>query len=186
MSVQETGKENLAPEWKVSHWFNTPVPLTLAGLRGRVVFAVAFQMLCPGCVSEGLPQALRAREAFPESELEVIGLHTVFEHHEVQGTKAALEAFLHEYRIGFPVAVDTASAEGPIPRTMQAYGMRGTPTLVVIDRNGRLRHQHFGQVSDLVLGAQIAQLLGEAVDAPDADAADARGTACDADGCAIG
>lgn len=174
-----------APAWQVERWFNTPHAITLESLRGKVVVLEAFQMLCPGCVSHGLPQAARVRATFSDEQVAVIGLHTVFEHHAAM-MPVALQAFLHEYRIGFPVAVDTPSAEGPIPRTMQAYGMRGTPTLVVIDRNGRLRHQHFGQVSDLVLGAQIAQLLGEAVDAPDADAADARGTACDADGCAIG
>lgn len=46
-----------------------------------------------------------------------------------------------------------------IPRTMQAYGMQGTPTLVLIDADGNLRGQHFGQVSDLALGARIATLL---------------------------
>lgn len=46
-----------------------------------------------------------------------------------------------------------------IPRTMQAYGMQGTPTLVLVDADGNLRGQHFGQVSDLALGARIATLL---------------------------
>src|SRR5689334_4817992 len=133
----------LGPEWKIVHWFNTPAPITLAGLRGRVVFAVAFQMLCPGCVSEGLPQALCAREAFPESEFAVVGLHTVFEHHDAQGTKVALEAFLHEYRIGFPVGIEESDPKNPIPRTMQAYAMRGTPTTLIFDRSGRLRLRHF-------------------------------------------
>src|SRR5690606_20270412 len=39
-----------APELQVSRWFNTPAPLSLAALRGRVVVVEAFQMLCPGCV----------------------------------------------------------------------------------------------------------------------------------------
>ena len=36
-----------APELAVSEWFNTPVPLTLEALRGRVVLLHAFQLLCP-------------------------------------------------------------------------------------------------------------------------------------------
>jgi len=111
-----------------------------------------------------LPQAQRVRQVFAREDVEVIGLHTVFEHHAAM-TPVALEAFLHEYRIGFPVGVDAASETGPIPRTMAAYGMRGTPTLLLIDRAGRLRQHHFGQVEDLVLGAQIAQLIGEPVTA---------------------
>lgn len=149
-----------APELQILRWFNTPAPLSLAALRGRVVLVEAFQMLCPGCVSHGLPQAQRVRQLFAREDVEVIGLHAVFEHHAAM-TPVALEAFLHEYRIGFPVGVDAASEAGPIPRTMAAYGMRGTPTLLLIDRAGRLRQHHFGQVEDLVLGAQIAMLAAE-------------------------
>ncbi|RYD17429.1 MAG: TlpA family protein disulfide reductase, partial [Verrucomicrobiaceae bacterium] len=48
-----------APEWSVIEWLNTPAPLDLAGLRGRVVALHAFQMLCPGCVLHGIPQTSR-------------------------------------------------------------------------------------------------------------------------------
>lgn len=149
-----------APPWQVSRWFNAPEGFGLESLRGRVVVLEAFQMLCPGCVSHGLPQAQRVRATFPEERVAVVGLHTVFEHHEAM-TPTALEAFLHEYRIGFPVGVDQAG-DGAIPRTMAAYRMQGTPTLVLIDASGQLRGQHFGQVSDLALGASIANLMAEA------------------------
>ena len=82
---------SLAPEITVSRWFNTPEPLTLAGLRGRPVLLHAFQMLCPGCVSHGTPQTQRAFELFRNSDLQVIGLHTVFEHHAAM-TPVSLEA----------------------------------------------------------------------------------------------
>ncbi len=180
----------MAPAWHVERWFNTPMPLSLDTLRGKVVVLEAFQMLCPGCVSHGLPQAARVRAAFPQEQVAVIGLHTVFEHHAAM-TPTSLQAFLHEYRIDFPVGVDSPSATGPVPRTMQAYAMRGTPTLLLIDRNGRLRQHHFGHVGDLLLGAQIAELLGEASDAaPRAEATGAiadppSGAACTPDGCTV-
>jgi hypothetical protein len=131
-------------------------------MRGRVVFAIAFQMLCPGCASHGLPQAQRVRAAFSDGDVEVIGLHTVFEHHEAQGPKEALAAFLHEYRIAFPVGIDRPASGGGAPETMRAYNMQGTPTTLLIDREGRLRLQKFGHLDDLVLGASIATLLAEA------------------------
>lgn len=149
-----------APELQVSHWLNTASPLTLAGLRGRVVVLHAFQMLCPSCVSHGLPQASKIRETFPEADVAVIGLHTVFEHHAVMGVEA-LKAFVHEYRIDFPVGVDQASAGSDIPRTMQAYSLQGTPSLVLIDRQGSVRLQHFGRMDDMHLGALIGQLVME-------------------------
>lgn len=151
-----------APDWQIAAWLNTPEPITLKSLRGRVVLAVAFQMLCPGCVSHGLPQAGRARATFAEDDLAVIGLHTVFEHHEVQGTREALAAFLHEYRIGFPVGIDAQPGDGGPPKTMQAYQMRGTPTTLLIDRQGHLRLHEFGRPDDMRLGAALATLIGEA------------------------
>lgn len=149
----------LAPELSVSQWFNTAVPLSLESLRGRVVVLHAFQMLCPGCVAHGLPQAQAVHRQFAGEDVAVLGLHTVFEHHDAM-TPVALAAFLHEYRIGFPVGVDARDDDGSgLPRTMREYGMRGTPTLVVIDRAGRIRMHAFGRVEDLAVGALIGRLL---------------------------
>ncbi|MBX3228619.1 MAG: redoxin domain-containing protein [Labilithrix sp.] len=181
----------LAPEWETTTWLNTPEPLTLAKLRGRVVVVHAFQMLCPGCVARGLPQAMRVAEAFSSAPLTVVGLHTVFEHHDGMGL-ASLRAFLHEYRITFPVGVDAPGPDGdPIPRTMKAYAMRGTPTTLLIDAEGHLRQQVFGAHDDLLLGASIARLLFEAEHDTRASQRDANANAtpgaraCDDQGCRV-
>ena len=155
-----------AAELQVECWLNSDAPISLAGLRGKVVVIEAFQMLCPMCVSHGLPQAARVAGTFDRDSVAVLGLHTVFEHHSAQGTRAALAAFLHEYRIAFPVGIDQA-ADGGVPRTMAAYRLRGTPTLILIDRLGRLRNRFFGQVPDLALGAEIMALVAESRDPPD-------------------
>ncbi len=148
----------IAPPLQVSEWLNTSEAVTLESLKGRVVVLHAFQMLCPGCVAHGIPQALRVHQIFPTSDVTVIGLHTVFEHHHVMGPEA-LKVFLHEYRIPFAVGVDAAGIDSPIPQTMQAYEFQGTPSLVVLDRAGRVRLNKFGQIDDMVLGATVAQLL---------------------------
>ncbi|MEM8987071.1 MAG: redoxin family protein [Pseudomonadota bacterium] len=142
-------------------WLNTSKHLNLEQYRGKVILIEAFQMLCPGCVSHSLPQAMRVRQIFSEKDVAVIGLHTVFEHHTAQGTKDALQAFLHEYRISFPVGIDAPSDDGGTPKTMTAYNMQGTPTAILIDRNGYLRKHKFGSEQDMVLGAEIMSLLKE-------------------------
>ncbi len=149
-----------APELDIDRWLNTPEPLSLARLRGKVVVIHAFQMLCPGCVSHAIPQAIRLHELARNLDLAVLGLHTVFEHHEAM-TAIALEAFLHEYRVTFPVAIDRPSADGPIPRTMATYAMRGTPTTIVIDRDGFLVRHAFGQEDDLMLGLLLGTVLSQ-------------------------
>jgi peroxiredoxin len=148
----------LAPEIAVSRWFNTDEPLTLSALRGRPVLLHAFQMLCPGCVGHGTPQTQRAFNLFKHSDLKVIGLHTVFEHHAAM-TPLSLEAFIHEYRLTFPIGVDQAVEGVAIPVTMGLYGMQGTPTSILIGRDGRIVHHGFGQQSDMALGAIIAAEL---------------------------
>jgi peroxiredoxin len=150
----------LAPELAVAEWFNTPTPISLTELRGRVVMLHAFQMLCPGCVAHGTPQAQRAHNLFPNADLAVIGVHTVFEHHAAM-TPVSLEAFIHEYRLTFPIGVDQQGEDGPIPVTMRRYEMRGTPTTIVIGRDGRIRHHGFGREDDLALGAMLGSLLAE-------------------------
>lgn len=150
-----------APELAVSRWFNAKQPLSLARLRGRVVMLHAFQMLCPGCVAHGTPQAERAHRMFRNADLSVIGLHTVFEHHAAM-MPVSLEAFIHEYRLTFPIGVDQAGEGTPIPVTMQRYRMQGTPTSILIGRDGRIRHQGFGQEDDMALGMIIGSLLAEA------------------------
>ena len=142
-------------------WLNTDQPLSLADFLGKVLVVEVFQMLCPGCVSHGLPQASRIASTFAPDKVAVIGLHSVFEHHDAM-TPTALRAFLHEYRIRFPVAVDQPGDNGPLPRTMAEWQLEGTPTLVLFDRSGQMRARHFGQVSDLSLGAQIMALTLEA------------------------
>ena len=178
-----------AHELVVAEWLNTDTAPTLAGLRGKVILIEAFQMLCPGCVSHGLPQAKKVFETFSEDDVAVLGLHTVFEHHSAQGTADALGAFLHEYRIPFPVGIDQPSGTGPLPVTMMTYHMQGTPTQLLIDRQGRLRAQRFGAVDDLRLGMEIGALIAEPTavfERPPADKLpNQKGSSCDDSGCPI-
>jgi hypothetical protein len=106
----------------------------------------------------------RERCSFDRDQIVLLGLHTVFEHHDVMGGDA-LAAFLSEYRIDLPVGIDRHDGD-PVPLTMQTYGLRGTPSTVLIDRGGPLRHSAFATVDDLVLGAQLGQLLAEALITP--------------------
>ena len=149
-----------APELLVQTWFNTDRPLLLSGLRGRVVVLAAFQVLCPNSIASGIPQAQRIYETFEPKDVAVIGLHATFEHHDAFNS-AVLKAFIHEYRLKFPIALDQPNPPSPIPHTMERYKMRGTPSLVLIDRQGLVRKHAFGAVDDLRIGAEIGALTQE-------------------------
>lgn len=146
-------------ELEVSEWLNHE-GLTPADLRGKVVLIEVFQMLCPGCVNHSIPQAVKIHRKVDDSQLQVIGLHSVFEHHDVM-TPQALKVFLDEFGVKFPVAVDKSREGQRIPSTMKKYRLEGTPSTILVDRKGRIRQVQFGQMDDFVLGLLIGSLLSE-------------------------
>lgn len=155
-----TASLTTAPDLQVQAWFNSERSLSLVGLRERVVVLVAFQVLCPKSISIGIPQAQRIFDTFEPSDVAVIGLHATFEHHEAYNA-SMLKSFIQEYRLKFPIALDQPNPSGPIPLTMDHYKMRGTPSLVLIDRQGLIRKHAFGPVDDLRIGAEIGALTQE-------------------------
>ncbi len=156
--------ETVPLEWSVSKWFNSDKSIALEKLKGRVVVVGAFQMLCPGCVAQCIPQLKTLHELSKNAPLTVIGLHTVFEHHQAMQPHA-LEAFIHEYRLNFPVGVAAYDENNLMPKTMTDWQMRGTPSTFVFSADGALCLHQFGHVDDLPLGMVVGQLLA-AVNAP--------------------
>ncbi len=165
-------------QWHVRRWLNAPEEgYAISDFRGRVLVVHTFQMLCPGCVLRSLPQAKRVRATFSEADVAVVGLHTVFEHHDAM-RDVSLEAFLHEFAITFPVGVDAHVEGHAVPRTMAEWGLRGTPSTVIFDAEGRLAHRSFGTEEDLVVGARIAT-LASTLERPGSSGG------CTPDGCSI-
>lgn len=153
------------PEFQVSEWINADKAITLASMRGRVVMLHAFQMLCPACITDGIPQAMRAWETFQQRDVVVVGLHTVFEQHEAMAPEA-LRAFVRENRLAFPIGIDMGRPGESIPATMYSLQLQGTPSIVLIDRQGRVRLHHLGHIEDLQLGVIIGRLLAEPLPGP--------------------
>lgn len=152
------------PEFQASAWFNAETPPTIKDLKGKVVVLAAFQQHCPGSLRHGIPQAARLAASFSDDEVVVIGLNTPFEEAKAQD-KAALEKFVADHGLTFPVALDKTNGKS-LPKTMEAYEIQGTPTVLIFDRQGRLRRHYLGQVDDLRLGAEVMALTIEARDAP--------------------
>lgn len=153
------------PELSVAAWFNADPATTLNSLKGKVVVLAAFQQHCAGSLQHGVPQAARLAANFSDDEVVVIGLNTPFEKAETQD-RAALEAFVEEHGLTFPVALDKAGGNDALPETMEAFEIQGTPTVLLFDRQGRLRRHYLGQVDDLRIGAEVMALTIEARNAP--------------------
>lgn len=117
-----------------------------------------FQMLCPGCIYRGIPQAHGLYNRFNSDDVKLVGLHSVFENHEAMQPHA-LEIFVSELGLPFPVGIDKKVDGEWMPETMKAYQLQGTPSLIVIDHNGDIKLNHFGHVDQNKIEAFITELI---------------------------
>ena len=61
--------------------------------------------------------------------------------------------------------------------------MRGTPTAIIIGRDGHVEYHRFGIEDDMVIGARLAALLAAPIPDIAAESPETRG--CTDDGCTI-
>ena len=86
--------------------------------------------------------------------------------------------------VSVAVGVD-AKGLGSMPKTMEAYRMRGTPSTMILDKDGQLVHHHFGQVSEMQIGAQISALLAQPMQIDAETSKQKAHSGCDKDGCSL-
>lgn len=133
-------------------WFNSE-PLTLAGLRGRVVLIDFWTYTCINCIRTQ-PHLKAWDERYRDEGLTIIGVHTpefAFEREADNVERAVREAGLE-----FPVAQDNEFA------TWNAYRNQYWPAKYLIDARGNLRYAHFGEGDYEETETAIRGLLAEA------------------------
>jgi cytochrome c biogenesis protein CcdA/thiol-disulfide isomerase/thioredoxin len=145
----------VAPEFVgTQQWFNTPGegPLTLRGLRGRVVLVDFWTYSCINCIRT-LPY-LKAWDAkYRKDGLMIVGVHTPEFPFEREASN--VEAAIEENGIRYPVVQDNEQA------TWNAYGNQYWPAEYFIDAQGRVRYVHFGEGEYGEKEKVIRELLAE-------------------------
>ncbi len=136
----------------INQWLNTPGqrPLTLAGLRGKVVLVDFWTYSCINC-QRSLPHVEAWYKAYAKDGLVVVGVHTpefAFEH-VVSNVKAAAR----QLGVRYPVAVDNDYD------TWNAYQNNYWPAEYLIDASGQVRHIDYGEVGYSQTETFIRQLL---------------------------
>lgn len=141
--AQDDRAVRMAPEWRIDNWINSR-PLKLADLRGKVVILEFFQLWCPGSNHFSVPLMLKWEKMFRDNpDVVLLSIHSVFEGHDQQTPEELLQ-FMTEKKIRHPVGIDRHEPGNPIPLTMQAYDIQGTPEIIIIDKAGQIRFQKFG------------------------------------------
>ena len=139
---------------RISQWLNTPGerPLSLPGLRGKVVLVDFWTYSCINCLRT-LPHLKAWDRTYRMRGLQIVGVHTpefAFEHEE-DNVRSAVE------RLGVAYAVAMDNDFG----TWDAYRNRYWPAKYLIDRRGHLRYVHFGEGAYGETESHIRTLLAE-------------------------
>ena len=141
-----------APEFEgISSWLNSD-PLTMAGLRGRVVVLDFWTYSCINCLRT-LPYLKRWDEAYRDDGLVLVGVHTPEFAFERERSNVA--AAVRRLGLRYPVALD------PEYGTWEAWGNRYWPAKYFVDRTGRVRFAHFGEGDYEENEEVIRELLAE-------------------------
>lgn len=136
-----------APEWpaKTADQWVQGGPLTLAGLRGKVVLIRFFMDSdCPYC--RGTAPALNAfHDEFADRGLVVIGMYTPKPRPRAV-TRDEVRGYVKAYGFAFPVAIDADWSALHRLWLDRVPGAEFTSSSLLIDRRGILRHVQKGGV----------------------------------------
>lgn len=151
-SSPRTGDQGPAPAFtNITHWLNSP-PLTMEGLKGKVVLVDFWTYACGNCVNT-LPHVKQWYDKYKDQGLVVVGVHTP--EFPFEKSTANVEQALKEYGIKYPVAQDNDYG------TWAAYHNQYWPALYLVDANGRIVYQHYGEGRYDETEAAIKKLLAE-------------------------
>jgi cytochrome c biogenesis protein CcdA/thiol-disulfide isomerase/thioredoxin len=145
-----------APEFTGTQgWFNTPGgrPLSLAGLRGRVVLVDFWTYTCINCIRT-LPYIEAWYRKYHADGFTVVGVHTPEFPFEKEASN--VQRAIGDYGLSYPVVQDNYAA------TWTAYRNQYWPADYLIDAQGRVRLVHFGEGSYPETELAIRSLLAEA------------------------
>jgi len=148
-------------------WFNTEglsaapgqtsqggsMPLTLEGLRGKVVVVDFWTYSCVNCVRT-LPYLKAWYDTYRDKGLVIVGVHTP--EFEFEKSTANVSRAIHDLGVTWPVVQDNDYVQ------WSAYANQYWPAHYFIDAKGRVRYFHFGEGEYNVSEKVIQALLKEA------------------------
>ncbi|HEY4426375.1 MAG TPA: thioredoxin-like domain-containing protein [Pyrinomonadaceae bacterium] len=149
MSAQERPKVR-APEITGGQgWLNTDKPLSLAGLKGKIVLLDFWTYGCINCIH--IIPDLKKLEAKYAGQLVVIGVHSAKFQNEKETEN--IRRIILRYEIEHPVYNDSEYA------VWQSYGVRAWPTQVLIDPAGYIVGGVSGEGNYDVIDQTVAKLV---------------------------
>jgi thiol-disulfide isomerase/thioredoxin len=128
-------KATAASEFAKGTWINSD-PLTLDKLRGQVVVVEFWTFGCYNCRNT-LPSVTEWDTKYRDRGLTIVGVHTpeTDSEYSIDNVRKEVPAL----GIKYPIVTDNDY------KTWKAYGVEAWPTMVVLDKQGRIRWVHVGE-----------------------------------------
>ena len=142
----------LAPELTNQVWVNSPQPLRLSNLRGKVVLLDMWTFECINC-QHVVPYLESWYKQFSSQGLVVIGNH--FPEFPQERDLGNLKEAVQQQGITYPVDQDNDGT------TWNAYNNEYWPTMYLIDKRGHIRYMTIGEGNYAATETAIKALLQE-------------------------
>ena len=140
-----------APALAEGTWINSS-SLTLKELRGSVVLVDFWTFGCYNCRNT-LPALKRFDELYSKQGLTIVGVHAPETDYEKDLDSVRRQVV--SLGIRYPVVTDNGY------ETWRAYNVEAWPTVVILDRQGRIRYTHIGEGQYEEQETIIKKLLAE-------------------------
>jgi thiol-disulfide isomerase/thioredoxin len=150
-----------APELKTDTWINT-TPLTLAGLKGKVVLIDFWATWCGPCRMV-IPNLVKLYNQNKDKGLVIIGFTQLYGNYNDDAQSkgkvtpeeeiALIKEFVARQQITYPITV------AKVDDTFKRYGVMAIPTLIIIDKKGIIQEVKIGAGDEKELEEKISQLL---------------------------
>ena len=140
-----------------ARWLNTEAPLSIARLAGKVVVLDFWTYCCINCLHV-LPELAAVEARFHADPVQIIGVHSA--KFSAQKVLENVARAVRRHRIQHPVVLD---ADHDI---WDAYTVKAWPTVIVLDKSGRIAWQKSGEVGAAELARVVGRTLNEDVATP--------------------
>ena len=151
LSSSALAQSRAAPEFTgVTQWLNSS-PLSISGLRGKVVLVNFWTFACINCIHT-LPHVVQLYNKYHAKGLVIVGVHTP--EFPYEKSTSNVQAAIARHGIRYPVAQDNSFA------TWKAYNNQYWPAQYLVDQSGKIVYTHAGEDDYDVMDRKIGALLG--------------------------
>lgn len=132
----------------------------LADLKGKIVLVDVWGTWCPPCRME-IPHLIAVHKKYKEKGVEIVGLN--YEGGSAEENASTITDFVKNNGITYPCLLGDDGTKDQIP------DFQGFPTMLFLDRKGKVRLKHVGYTPQAGLEAVIDALLAEDAEAKPAE-----------------